>query len=375
MKTSMKKILNCIPLLGVAMAFAACESDLDGVTYNPGNATPAVLGTLPETAYVLESRNSDNTAFTLQWSAPDFGYDAIVTNLVQLDLSSSDNFATAYTMASTIITTTSFDITVGTLNSAVLNVLRSNGLEEDLSARDFKIRIASYISTTVDSLYSNEITLNITPYDADIQYPEVYVIGDYSGWGWDTAQSLFSFSEDGINYEGLIDFGSSTGGGFKLTGDQSWDNGNYGVDGDAAAPEDEAASVTLINDGGSGNISCYSHRFYHFSFSTETLVLTNNLSFDQMGIIGLNGDWDNDVVMDFDADKQHFYADVPVSADTEFKFRADAGWDINYGGTDGVLTAGGDNIPISAGNYRIYLDMNNSNSITYELSTDDYGAE
>ena len=371
----MKKIVNSIPLLGVALAFAACESDLDGTTYLPENATPAVLTELSEPAYVLESRNSSNTAFTLQWTAPDFGYDAIVTNIIQLDLASSADFSTAYTLASTIITTTSQEVTVGVLNTAALNVLRSNGLEEDFSARDYKIRIASYISTTVDSLYSNTITLNITPYDAAIQYPEVYVIGDYSGWSWDTAQSLFSFSEDEINYEGVIDFGSSVGGGFKLTGDQSWNNGNYGVDGSATAPEDEAASVTLINDGGSGNISCYSHRFYHFSFSTETLVLTRNKSFDQMGIIGLNDDWENDVVMSFDADTQRFYADVEVTSETAFKFRADAAWDFNYGGADGALSEGGDNISIAAGNYRIYLDMNNSNAVTYELSTDDYGAE
>lgn len=372
MKTIMKKIVNCIPLLGVALTFAACESNLDGVTYNPDNATPAVLGALSETTYVLESRNSDNTAFTLQWEAPNFGYDAIVTNLIQLDLSSSNNFATAYTMASTIVTTTSLDVTVGTLNSAVLNVLRSNGLEEDLSARDFKMRIASYISTTVDSLYSNEITLNITPYDAEAQ--EIYIVGAYNGWDPATAQSLFNFSLDGINYEGIIDFGEAMGGEFKITNEQNWNDGDYGINNDAAAPDDEASTITLAEGG--GNISCYnSNRFYHFGFSKETLVLTKNLSFDRMGVIGLNGDWDNDVVMDFDADTQRFYADVSVSADTEFKFRADAGWNINYGGTDGVLTTGGDNISIAAGNYRIYLDINNSNSITYELNTDDYQAD
>ena len=39
----MKKLLNYIPVLGVALAFAACESDLDGATYNAETAQAAVL--------------------------------------------------------------------------------------------------------------------------------------------------------------------------------------------------------------------------------------------------------------------------------------------------------------------------------------------
>lgn len=371
----MKKLLNYISVLGIALAFTACENDLEKVTYNVESTKAAVLATPATTSYVLESRYSENTAFTLEWTAPDFGYDAIVTTTIDFDLAGND-FANAIQLAS-VTTATSQEITIGTLNANILTLLRTYGIEEDFSARDFEIRLSSSISEAANPLLSNVLTLNITPYSADIQYPEVYAIGDYSGWGWDTAQSLFSFSEDGVNFEGIIDFNGKAANGFKLTGATNWDNGNWGTDGNAAAPDAEASSVQLINDGGSGNISCYTHRFYHFSFNNSTLVLTMNKSFDQLGVIGLNGDWDNDIVMAFDTERQVFYADIQVNADGDFKIRSDANWGTAYdlGGINGELTLGGGNIPVTAGNYRIYVNLNNSGNMTYELNAEDYGAE
>lgn len=373
----MKKLLNYISILGIALAFTACESDLEKVTYDADNAKAAVLATPATTSYVLESRNSENTAFTLEWTAPDFGYPAIVTTTIDFDLA-GNNFANAIQLAS-VSTATSQEVNVGTLNSNILSLLRTYGIEEDFSARDFEVRLSSTISPAAEPLYSNVLTLNITPYSADIQYPEVYAVGDYSSWGWDTAQSLFSFSEDGVNFEGVIDFNGKAGNGFKLTGATNWDNGNWGTDGNAAAPEAEAASVQLIDDGGSGNISCYSKRFYRFQFNNSTLVLTNNLSFNTLSIVGDAGSevsgWGTaEVDMQFDIETQRFYADVALG-NGEIKFRCDHDWAISFGSkTEGLLDSG-DNIPVTAGNYRIYVNLNNSNNPTYELNAEDYGAE
>ena len=79
-------------------------------------------------------------------------------------------------------------------------------------------------------------------------------------------------------------------------------------------------------------------------------------------------------MMNFDAKKQKFYADVEFPADGGFKFRLDGAWDVAYGIEGDVLTTAGGNIDIKAGNYRVYLNMNNYGAITYELSKGDYGA-
>ena len=381
----MKKLLNYIPALGLALAFTACESDLDKVTYNPDNAQAAVLSTPATTSYVLESRNSENVAFTLEWQAPEFGYDALVTNTIDLDLTGND-FAHAIQLAS-LTTATTQDITVGSLNSNILTLLRSYEIEEDFSARDFEIRLSSSISEAAEPLYSNVLTLNITPYSADIQYPEVYIIGDYSSWGWDTAQSLFSFSEDGVNFEGIIDFNGKASNGFKLTGATDWDHGNWGTDGNATAPAAEAASVQLINDGGSGNISCYSKRFYHFHFDNSTLLLTMDRSFDALYLVGSAEGltWDTskpENQMNFDPETQRFYIDFTFSSDSPadgsggIKFLTDTNTWLGIPGDAEEGTLGdGNNIQFKAGNYRIYVNMNNSKNMTYEFNAEDYGAE
>ncbi len=77
-------------------------------------------------------------------------------------------------------------------------------------------------------------------------------------------------------------------------------------------------------------------------------------------IIGLNGDWDNDILATQDGNIWTAY--ITAEGDTEFKWRKDGGWDENYGGVMTALdepfaaVAGGDNIKVSAGFYKVQLD-------------------
>ena len=64
-----------------------------------------------------------------------------------------------------------------------------------------------------------------------------------------------------------------------------------------------------------------------------------------------------------------FYVDIEATGDTEMKFRADAGWDLNWG-VD--CAQGGDNIKVAAGKYRVYF---NPVSGLIELSASKYGTE
>ncbi len=53
-------------------------------------------------------------------------------------------------------------------------------------------------------------------------------------------------------------------------------------------------------------------------------------------------------------------------SDGEIKFRKDAQWVENYGGSGGNLVAGGDNIPVTAGKYKITIDFN---AMTYLIES------
>ena len=80
-------------------------------------------------------------------------------------------------------------------------------------------------------------------------------------------------------------------------------------------------------------------------------------------IIGLNGDWENDILAANDGSLWTAY--VSVSEATEFKWRKDGGWDENYGMAEGATVtvgepfeaaAGGPNIPIGPGFWKVVLD-------------------
>lgn len=379
----MKYLYNILGALLTTILFFSCESDIEKVVFDSTNSKPVVVSSLAE-EYELDIKKAEETALVLEWKNPEIvtstGQSVSISNTVQIDLAQK-NFSKAISLGVYDGNTNSMSITHSKLNSQILSLL--NNYELDLATVDVEFRIVTSLSEVSKQLYSNVITTEITPYSGDIEYPEVFVVGDYSGWDnhWDQAQSLFSFKFDS-QYEGVIGFDGKAQNGFKITGATNWDNGNYGLS-DGTTPENEAGEITLINDGGSKDIKCYSNNYYHFSYDKETLNLKKNFSFGVISIVGNAGDevyeWADqskggkEVDMQFDPEKQRFYADVKL-ADGEIKFRADHDWALNWGLNDeGLFTqGGGSNITVNAGTYRIYLNLNNLASPTYELNSGDY---
>ena len=94
-------------------------------------------------------------------------------------------------------------------------------------------------------------------------------------------------------------------------------------------------------------------------------------------IIGLNGDWDNDILATENEGVWSAY--ITAEDKTEFKWRKDAGWDENYGmpkdegftytlGTPFQAVAGGENIPLEKGFYKVVLDLSNAEAPTITVS-------
>ena len=89
-------------------------------------------------------------------------------------------------------------------------------------------------------------------------------------------------------------------------------------------------------------------------------------------IIGLNGDWENDILATQNGNKWTAY--ITANESTEFKWRKDAGWDENYGGVMAALgepfaaEAGGANIKVDAGFWKVVLD---TEALTITVSVGD----
>lgn len=100
-------------------------------------------------------------------------------------------------------------------------------------------------------------------------------------------------------------------------------------------------------------------------------------------IIGLNGDWDNDIIATQDGDVwTAFITAKPADGEetTTFKWRKDAAWDENYGiakdapytlGVPFAAVAGGENIPVAAGFYKVVLDLTDAEAPTITVSNGD----
>lgn len=303
---------------------------------------------------------------TFNWSAADYGVATQVNYSLEAATAAAPDTKVTITSG---ITGTTAELTYDQLNQILFNDLKlADGVAEDVL---FMVgaKVGEY-----QKIYSNAITVSCKVTAAEKVYPKLWVVGSYNGWAHDTSnQFIFDFAGTDAVYQGMIDFGEDHASNeFKITGG-AWGTDEHSMNG---AHDPEAKTISLVAGGGD-NINVYqAKRFYHLTFD-RALTLTADVSFDQIGVIGGFNDWGADVVMNFNKSKQRFYADVEFAADTEFKFRLDADWTISYGlGADGFLTSdNGANIPAKAGNYRVYLNMNNFGEITYELVAGMYGKE
>lgn len=350
-------------LAAAAGLFVACQKLDEAKVFSPEQVVSPVLHALPAEIVITSENMGEIQTFT--WDAADFGVRTQINYSIEAAVGDE-----APVVLFSDLTGTSTEQPYESINTKLVYDV---GVEPDTPTA-VNFYVSATIGTDYKKVYSEPVSVTMTVTKAERVYPTVWVIGDYCGWSHDNSQFLFSFLDDEINYEGVIDFGEKAANGFKLTGIAGWDDScNWGLDGEAEKPEAEASSITLISSGGSGNIDIYSKRFYRFAFDRSSLTLTKSLSFDQLGIVGDGvGSWDNDLVMEFDAKTQRFWVDATLVAG-EIKFRLDGAWDTSFGSaTEGMLDSG-DNIKVPAGNYRIYVNLNNSAAMTYELNAEDYG--
>ena len=367
----MKKIFNVILAGAVTLAAFSCKQE-ELVTFHPTDEVAPVLNALSSDAITL---TEDGTLATFTFTPASYGVPAAIGYTLYADVV-DNTFANEKVLGSTQSPSKEITVAAKTLNSMLISAGYAAGSENPVYIRlksEWRGESAP-VAGGAYALYSNVITLTAIPYEAEKEYAKVWLPGTANGWDHKTAENLFNFDEDDVKFEGVTDFGEDHAeNAFKLTGAAAWDDatGNWGSK--ATAPE--AESIQLEN-GINDNIVVYTkNRFYHFTFNKTDLTLKKDYSFDKVGVIGLNDDWNNDIEMTWHSAKQRFYADVEATSDTKFKFRLDGSWDINWGGDLDNLTNGGADIPIAAGQYRIYLNLNDLDGVTGEINAEMYGKE
>lgn len=182
------------------------------------------------------------------------------------------------------------------------------------------------------------VTLDANTWTYTVSSPVLYLAGDANSW----KQTEPFASTDGTNFWGFAYLNNN---GFKFSTQQDWKGTNYGADFSTAA---DAANFSLPEGNEEG--------FYKIvlNLDAKTMELTPITTIGIIGDATPNG-WDASTPMTYSkADCAWVIKDVTLK-DGELKFRANDGWDINWGGTPDALKQDGDNLKISEGTYDIKL--------------------
>jgi len=349
MKSMITKTIAWCMLVAI---LGACEKGLDPVTITTGDA-PALAASA--TALELQRGEAasqavafDWGAYQLSWSNTDVATD-IVTYTLQIGKQGA-SFQPVVATKTVDALTASF--TVKELNDALIAAKYNPGETAQLEAR-LQVSIAAN-----RVVYSNVINLTAVPYEDVVQYPSLYVAGSFNGWSHG-ADFRVGSAEDNGQYEGYVNFPDANTE-FKFSSVAGWDGINYGDGGGSA----------LSTDGGAGNLKVEEAGYYLLKADTE--ALTWSATATTWSLIGdAVGGWNpgDDVSMTYNTETRLWTVTTEMTA-SEWKFRANGGWDINFGAGSqaGVLAYGGGNFKVEeAGTYTITLDLTNAGYYTYAI--------
>jgi hypothetical protein len=334
----MNKIIKFLFVTCIGLILFSCTRDDEKATFNNTNA-PSLSA--DKTSIVLVKENNDAKAITFSWERPKYNPNLVAKNQIEIALKGS-NFATPKVIE-VDASSNSLTYTVLELNQLLLS------MNIPFSATDMEVRIKSSFPSAVEiaPIYSNVLSLTVTPY-ALISY--LYAVGEFQGWNVIAAQALVSATSNGI-YIGYLNF-TKANSEFLIVPTQ--DNEGY------ANKYGSNDNLHLIKSGGD-NLKSLSTTGYQ-----KITVNLNNLTFSlapyQISMIGSatpGGNWSTDIDMVWD-DTLLKWKGTAIFLAGEFKFRLNHAWDPptggNWGGSGGVASTSGGNIPITAGTHTVTFD-------------------
>ena len=228
-------------------------------------------------------------------------------------------------------------------NNEWINDFGDNGADGTLDAGGANIAVTAG---------DYKITLNLNDNTYTIEEFSWGVVGSgYNDWGATTdAKFYYDYTTDTFTVGVKLIDGEIK---FRMNNEWIVDFGDNGADG------------TL--DAGGANIAVTEgHYRIRMNLNDNTYTIE---AAELWGVVGSGyNDWG--ATLDFmftEVNPDIWIAEIVPLIDGEIKFRINNEWitDLGDDATDGTLDAGGANIPVSSGNYRIYMDIANG---TYSIN-------
>lgn len=345
---------NLLLLTVLAGQFASCKKDEVRAVMQAGTK-PAL--TASASSIVLDTSKASTTVETFSWTASDFGYKAAVAYTLQF-AKAGTNFASVEEVSVSNAATKGY--TGADMNQLALKL----GLAFNTAA-PIDVRVKASVGSSVAAPVSNVVTFTVMPYQVIVNYPSLYVPGDYWNPTWtpDKSPKVSSKTNNGA-YEGYVYFANASSN-FKFTSDPDWNHTNYG----------DGGTGKLSASGSAGNLAVSGAGYYRVAANTNDLTWSATKT--TWGIIGnaptASNNWSSDVAMTYNTTTQVWTVTTNMVAG-EFKFRANADWNNslnNFGDNapaDGVPDYNGSNIAVTAaGNYTVTLDLHIPGNYTYTI--------
>lgn len=367
-----KRYYSLATLAFFILLLASCKKDSEIFHVNDGSFASGGLSSSSNNI-VLSSAHENDTVVTLSWAAASFGEKTISAYTLQLDVPSdtaswanAKNFAVGNNIQH-------YGFVTKDLNDLLTTMALPGGTASTIVLR-IKADLPQYngLASSIPSLYSNTIAVQVTPYSLSLFIP-----GAYQGWNPGGAPLLNPIAGKPGLYEAYEYMPGSGLQYFKYTNAPDWNHINYGDNGSSTSSG--TVTGTFSTDGNAGGLYSADGGYIEVTanFSTNTWTTTKTT----WGIIGdaTPGGWSNDTQMSYDEVNQVWTVTADMKAAGSFKFRANNAWVIDFG-VDGNgnlqyadnpffgYTAGLNNLTVpSDGNYTITLDLHVSGKYNYSL--------
>jgi len=324
----------------VLLASSCALDEWENIQLNPN----AIIDlSVSGSSVVLTKDKEGQDAFTLNWPAPEFGFDAAPNYTVFLD-KSGGNFAAP--IAINVQGSNSKVFKTEELNKHLLNLKFVPGQQGTLNV---KVEAVLGVKKVISSIQN----ISVTAYSAFLDLSTKWgIVGSgFNNWGQFPDAPFFTSKTPNV----IVAYVTLKDGEIKFREDNKWDN-NYGDDGGDGTLEKGGANIPVT----AGT--------YKVTFNT--LNNTYTIVPYSWGVVGsAYNNWGATPDFNFTYDDTSDQWRALVQLQTgEFKIRKNNDWALNYGddGANGSLEAGGSNIAVTAGKYQITF---NENDLTVEVKS------
>jgi hypothetical protein len=320
------------------IALLSCEKEEPMIMLTADAKPPEITG-LPAGFTKFITQETLNDKLELNWSKADYGVSTEVKYTVEMD-SKCNSFATPVVIGTT--TSTALSITLDNLNAKLLGELEVASHQ----ASELQLRVTATMSNRFLEV-SDGIPITIKPWN---DKPAALYAGENSS----SAPVLYAVSKDVFEgYKYLVGGSSFRFSDNTLCADSIF--GSSGVPGELSLTS--ASTKIAIAESG------------YYKVKVDRKNLHYEITPANWGMIGTAtpGGWNNSTPLTYNADKDVWEGQLDLAAGA-LKFRANNGWDINYGPAasndlSGKLIETNDAITISEpGNYKVTVDFSQSKS-------------